>query len=158
VACSFTLHGLFGDGRVVPGTGVLLPKAPQPGADNLTAAIVANSFNGTVYFAGTATGGLAAPAALARVMLESQDTRAELEAAVAAPRVINVGVPDITYYEPSLPADVVNELRQQGHDLRAESGVGRANAIRCPLGLRIDATACQVATDKRGYGLGVVVQ
>src|SRR3546814_15140260 len=68
VACSFTMNGLFGAGRVVPGTGVLLPKAAQPGADNLSAAIIANSFNGTVYFAGTANGGLAAPAALTSVL------------------------------------------------------------------------------------------
>jgi gamma-glutamyltranspeptidase/glutathione hydrolase len=158
VACSFTVNGLFGDGRMVPGTGVLLPKAPQPGADNLSAAIIANSFNGTVYFAGTASGGLAAPAALARVMLESQNNGDDLEAAVAAPRVVNVGVPDTTYYEPSLAADVVNALRQYGHDLHPESVVGRANALRCPAGLRTDAPNCQVATDKRGFGLSVVVQ
>ena len=158
VACSFTMHGLFGAGRVVPGTGVLLPKAPQPGADNLSAAIVANRFNGTVYFAGTASGGLAAPAALTRVMLESQDSGEELEAAVAAPRLVNVGVPDVTYYEPSLPADLQNALRQYGHDLRPESGVGRANAFRCIAGLRVDPGTCQVATDRRGHGLGVVVQ
>src|SRR3546814_10189463 len=60
VACSFTMNGLFGDGRVVPGTGVLLPKAAQLGADNLTVAMIANNFNGTVYFASNASGGLAA--------------------------------------------------------------------------------------------------
>src|SRR3546814_18209751 len=93
------MNGLFGAGRVVPGTGVLLPKAAQPGADNLSAAIIANSFNGTVYFAGTASGGLAAPAALTRVMLESAGG-GDIDAAVAAPRVVNVGAPDVPYFEP----------------------------------------------------------
>src|SRR3546814_1934353 len=79
------MNGLFGAGRVVPGTGVLLPKAAQPGADNLSAAIIANSFNGTVYFAGTASGGLAAPAALTRVLLERAGG-GDIDAAVAAPR------------------------------------------------------------------------
>ncbi len=157
VACSFTMNGLFGDGRVVPGTGVLLPKAPALGADNLSAAIIANSFNGTVYFAGTASGGLAAPAALARVMLESQSS-GNLETAVAAPRIVNVATPDVTFYEPNLDASVLNGLRERGHDLRPEPGVGRANALFCPKGLRNDAPGCQVATDKRGHGLGVVVQ
>src|SRR3546814_12112118 len=64
VACSFTMNGLFGDGRIVPGTGVLLPKAAQLGADNLPVAMIANSFKGTVHFAGNASGGLAAPPAL----------------------------------------------------------------------------------------------
>jgi gamma-glutamyltranspeptidase/glutathione hydrolase len=156
VACSFSKNGLFGDGRMVPGTGVLLPKAAAVGADNLSAAIIANPFNGTVYFAGTASGGLAAPAALARVMLESQGQN--LEAAVAAPRVVNVGVPDTTFYEPTLDSAVMEALRQRGHDLRPESGVGRANAIYCPTGLRNDADSCQVATDRRGFGLGMTVQ
>ena len=158
VACSFSMNGLFGDGRMVPGTGVLLPKAAGVGADNLSVAIIANAFNGTVYFAGTASGGLAAPAALARVMLESQDQGQDLAAAVAAPRVINVGVPDTTFYEPSLDGAVVDALRQRGHDLRPEARVGRANAIYCPTGLRNEAGRCQVATDRRGFGLGVVVQ
>src|SRR3546814_19922936 len=85
VACSFTMNGLFGAGRVAPGTGVLLPKAAQPGADNLSAAIIATSFNGTVYFAGTATGGLADPAAPTRVLTGSAGGR-EFETAGAAPR------------------------------------------------------------------------
>src|SRR3546814_8416739 len=123
------MNGLFGDGRIVPGTGVLLPKAAQLGADNLTVAMIANSFNGTVYFAGTASGGLAAPAALARVMLESQVGGQDLAAAVATPRVINVSVPDTTYYEPGLDPAVLAALREYGHDLRSESGVGRANAL-----------------------------
>jgi gamma-glutamyltranspeptidase/glutathione hydrolase len=157
VVCSFTMNGLFGDGRVIPGTGVLVPKAPSLGADNLSAAIVANSFNGTVYFAGTASGGLAAPAALARVMLEAQSS-GNLEAAMAAPRIVNVASPDATFYEPNLDASVLNGLRERGHDLRPEPGVGRANALLCATGLRNDAPGCQVASDKRGHGLGIVVQ
>ncbi|GAB4373941.1 MAG: hypothetical protein Kow00114_36210 [Kiloniellaceae bacterium] len=158
VTCSFTMGGLFGDGRTVPGTGVLLPKATTPGADNLSAAIIANPFNGTVYFAGTASGGLAAPAALARVMLESTDGSDDLAGAVAAPRVVNIGAPDITYHEPSLDPAVVSALRERGHELRAESGVGQANALFCPGGLRGEPAGCLVETDKRGHGLAVIVQ
>jgi len=158
VACSFTMNGLFGDGRMLPGTGILLPKAATAGADNLSAAIIANPFNGTVYFAGTASGGLAAPAALSRVMLESQVTPENLEAAVAVPRIVNVGVPDITYYEPTLDAGIVEALHQRGHNLQQEAGVGRANALFCTGGLRNEPANCQAATDRRGYGLAVRVQ
>lgn len=158
VACSFTMNGLFGDGRMIPGTGVLLPKAPTLGADNLSVALIANDFNGTVYFAGTASGGLAAPAALTRVMLESQSNGGDLEAAIAAPRVVNVGAPDVTYHEPSLDPAVLAGLRQRGHDLRAESGVGRVNALLCPGGLRNETDSCQAASDRRGHGLAVRVQ
>jgi gamma-glutamyltranspeptidase/glutathione hydrolase len=158
VTCSFTMSGLFGDGRTVPGTGVILPKVAAPGADNLSTAIIGNPFNGTVYFAGTASGGLAAPAALTRVMLESVEGGGDLQAAVAAPRVVNVGSPDITYHEPSLDPAVLAALRERGHQLRAESGVGRANALFCPGGLRSEPGNCLVETDKRGHGLAVVVQ
>jgi gamma-glutamyltranspeptidase/glutathione hydrolase len=158
VACSFTMGGLFGDGRIVPGTGVMLPKAASLGADNLSASIIASPFNGTLYFAGTASGGLAAPAALARVMLETQLAPDNLEAAVAAPRVVNVGVPDISYYEPSLDPGIVAALRQRGHSLQPETGVGRANALFCPGGLRFEPEGCQAATDRRGHGLSVRVQ
>src|SRR3546814_20415560 len=109
------MNGLFGAGRVVPGTGVLLPKAAQPGADNLSAAIIANSFTGTVYFAGTASGGPAAPAALTRVMLESAGA-GELDAAVAAPRVIKVGPPDAPHIEPRPPAAVHNHAPPYDRD------------------------------------------
>jgi gamma-glutamyltranspeptidase / glutathione hydrolase len=158
VACSFTMNGLFGEGRMVPGTGVLLPKTVEPGGDNLSVAVVANAFNGSVFFAGTASGGLAAPAALARVMLESRGRGADLEAAVAAPRVVNVASPDVTFYEPTLAPEVLEALRQRGHDLRAEAGVGRANALMCPIGMRNEPGSCVVATDRRGFGLGFIVQ
>jgi len=158
VACSFTMNGLFGAGRQLPSTGIFLPKPPILGADNLSVALISNPFNGTVYFAGTASGGLAAPAALTRVMLESQAQPDSLEAAVAASRVVNIGEPDITYYEPSLDAGILAALRQRGHNLQPEAGVGRANALVCPGGLRNDTSNCQAAADKRGYGLSVRVQ
>src|SRR3546814_15341138 len=112
------MNGLFGAGRVVPGTGVLLPKAAQPGADNLSAAIIANSLNGTVYFAGPASGGHAAPAALTRLMLKSAVGGA-MDAAGEAARVVNVGAPEVTYCEPDVPAEVRNAQRPYGPDQRA---------------------------------------
>jgi gamma-glutamyltranspeptidase len=91
-------------------------------------------------------------------MLESQSDKDGLEAAVAAPRVVNVGMPDVTYYEPSLDPAALAALRQRGHSLVAEPGVGRANALSCPDGLRVDPDSCQVASDRRGFGLAVRVQ
>src|SRR3546814_19199989 len=99
VACSFTMNGLFGAGRVVPRTGVLLPKAAQPGADNLSAALIANRFNGTAYFAGPASGGLAAPAARTRALLESAGG-GDIDAPGAASRAGNVGAPEVPFLMP----------------------------------------------------------
>ncbi|WP_420347269.1 gamma-glutamyltransferase [Pelagibius sp.] len=158
VACSFSMNGLFGAGRLVPGTGILLPKPAAPGANSLSVGIVANPFNGNVYLAGTASGGLAAPAALARVMLEGIEPEASIEDALRAPRLVNVASPDVTFYEPDLEDSVLAGLRQRGHTLQPEAEVGRANAFKCPIGLRTDDLSCVVDTDRRGHGLAVRVQ
>ncbi|NIA68775.1 hypothetical protein HBA54_09245 [Pelagibius litoralis] len=158
VACSFSMNGLFGAGRMVAGTGVLLPKEAAQGANSLSAGIIANPFNGTLYFAGTASGGLAAPAALTRVMLEGSATNGTIDAALAAPRLVNVASPDVTFYEPGLDPAILSALRQWGHALQPEPGVGRANALKCPTGLLNDDSTCLVGTDSRGHGLSVRVQ
>ena len=158
VACSFSLNGLFGAGRMVPGTGIILPKETQPGANNLSVSIISNPFNGTVYFAGTTSGGLAAPAALARVMLEASPPEGSVEEALAAPRLVNVANPDVTFYEPDLDPAVLSSLRQMGHALQPEPGVGRAHALKCPTGLRDNNRSCMVGTDQRGHGLSIRVQ
>ena len=158
VACSFSINGLFGAGRVIPGTGVLVPREATPGANSLSTAIISNPLNGTVHFAATATGGLAAPAALTRVMLEGSGPDGAVAEAIAAPRLVNVADPDITFYEPSLDPAVLAALRQRGHDLQPEPGVGRANAFNCPSGLRVDNRDCVSGTDGRGFGLSVRAQ
>lgn len=158
VACSFSINGLFGAGRMIPGTGILVPREATPGANSLSAAIISNPLNGTVYFAATATGGLAAPAALTRVMLEGGGPEGSVAEAIAAPRLVNVADPDITFYEPSLDPSVLAALRQRGHDLQPEPGVGRANAFNCPAGLRFDNRTCVSGTDGRGFGLSVRAQ
>ncbi len=158
VVCSFSMNGLFGAGRVVPGTGILLPKPAAPGANSLSVGMVANPFNGNVYLAGTASGGLAAPAALARVMLEGIEPEVPVEDALGAPRLVNVASPDVTFYEPDLEDSVLAGLRQRGHTLQPEAEVGRANVLKCPAGLRTDDRTCVVGTDRRGHGLAIRVQ
>jgi len=158
VACSFSMNGLFGAGRVVPGTGILLPKPAASGANSLSVGMVANPFNGNVYLAGTASGGLAAPAALARVMLEGIEPEVPVEDALGAPRLVNVASPDVTFYEPDLEDSVLAGLRQRGHTLQPEAEVGRANVLKCPAGLRTDDRTCVVGTDRRGHGLAIRVQ
>ncbi|HEY5285326.1 MAG TPA: gamma-glutamyltransferase [Polyangia bacterium] len=60
--------------------------------------------------------------------------------AILAPRIHHQWEPDILYYEPSLPSDVVRALEPLGQRPRSRTDIGKANAIRrTPSGL--DAAA-----------------
>jgi len=153
VACSFTMNGLFGSGRVAPETGILIAAPVLPGAVLLTPVIVGNKNTGDLRFAGAASGGLAAPLALSRVMLDTLDGGEDLKAALDAPRVIHVGAPDVTWHEAALPAEVRQGLEARGHRLREVPNIGEVVALVCPGGILDDDEGCQVAVDRRGFGL-----
>lgn len=159
VSCSFTMNGLFGSGRVAPGTGVLLP-APRrslfDGGDSLSTVIVANTNTGVLRFLGTSAGGAAAPTTLVHLMLDSLTTDKGLSASMAEPRVHHGGAPDITFYEEG--SDAVAELEAKGHQTQSVPQIGQANAIYCPKGIVESPGICEVQADPRGHGLSSLVQ
>ena len=159
ISCNFSMNGLFGSGRVAPGTGVLLPaprRSPADGADSLSTVIVANTNTGVLRFVGSASGGAVASTSLARLMLDSLTTDEGLTAAMAAPRIHHGGVPDVTFFEEGSP--VVESLKAKGHATQAVPQIGQANAIYCPKGIVEAPGACEVVTDTRGHGLSSLVQ
>lgn len=158
VACSFTMNGLFGTGKTAPGTGVLLPEEGVAGANSLTPVIVASRANGELRFAGVANGGLAAPTALAGVMADTLIGGETLADAIAAPRVTHIGTPDVTWYEPSIEAGSVEDLRARGHRLSEAPVIGAVNALYCPDGLKGENRTCEIANDPRGFGLSARAQ
>jgi gamma-glutamyltranspeptidase/glutathione hydrolase len=127
VACALTMNNLFGTGRMVPGTGMLLAAAPtgrvQP--PPLPAMIIANDRVRALRFAGAASGGAGAPAALAQVALATVTNRGGLAEAIAAPR-------------PGL-----------------SQGEGRVSAVYCPSLFSAREISCAFASDPRGAGLAV---
>lgn len=160
VACGLTLNNPFGAGRVAPGTGILLAALPGPngrGPDALAPVLLVSDLFNVFYYAAVATGGSAAPSALANVT-----TRAlfgvEGEApqgALAAKRIHNGGIPDVTYYEQGMADDVVKALAAMGHRVEQTSSIGQVNVIFCPAGVpKKDGTSCATLTDPRGFGLG----
>jgi gamma-glutamyltranspeptidase/glutathione hydrolase len=153
VACSFTMNGLFGSGRVAPETGVLIAAPAQPGAVLLTPMIVGNKNTGDLRFAGAANGGLAAPLALARVMLDSLEAGESLKTALDAPRVIHVGAPDVTWHEAALADEIKAGLAARGHRLQEVPNIGEVIALFCPGGIKDNDESCEAAVDRRGFGL-----
>ncbi len=157
-ACTVTLNGLFGTGRVAPGTGVVLAAAPGPGGRGATALgpmLIVNENINAFFFAGAAAGGIAAPSALAGVALRTIEGDESLTAAIGAVRVLGTRVPDQIYYE-SINGGVARAaLGGRGDRLIEVPSLGRVNAIACLEGIPRNPETCTQATDPRGHGLAV---
>ena len=155
VACVVTMNNLFGSARFASTTGVLLAAARPPGPISLVPVIVANHNSREVLFAGAAAGGVAAPAVMAQVLADVFDGGVALDDAIRAPRLVNLGNPNLVVPEPDLPDSVVADLQRRGHHLSAPFGLGRVDAIYCSDGLRSRPDTCAAVTDRRGYGMAV---
>ena len=161
VACNVTMNDLFGTGRMIPGTGVILSPPPnQTGQDpfNLGPVLVTGHNNGSFYFAAAASGGVTAPTAIAQVFLDSIIGQQPLEQAVVAGRIHHNGEPDVVFHEPNTDQSVLQSLTDQGHGLQQADILGRVQAIWCPRAVENLKTGCQAKADPRGDGLSVVLQ
>jgi gamma-glutamyltranspeptidase/glutathione hydrolase len=156
VACSLTMNNNFGIGRMAKGTGVLLATAPidrTKGPTALSPIIIYNKNTNNLFFAGSVSGGIAAPTALINVISRAMIDNMKLDHAISAPRIHHSGVPDITFYEPHLAETTKSFLRQRGHQLAATPVLGLVNAVYCSGGLPRDPESCVVKSDPRGAGL-----
>jgi len=160
VACNFTLNDLFGSGRMLPGTGMVLAAAPnQTGQDpyNLGAMMYTSRAGGSFFYAAAASGGVAAPTALAQVFLAAAEDKEPLVTAIAAHRIHHNGSPDVVFYEPGTDPALLQDLTQHGHQLQQASILGRVQAIWCPRSSRNQDVGCQAAADPRGDGEALVL-
>jgi gamma-glutamyltranspeptidase/glutathione hydrolase len=161
VACNVTLDDLFGSGRMAPGTGIVLAPAPnQAGQDpfNIGPMMMTATANDQFYYAAAASGGVAAPTALAQVFLADVGAKQPLAQAIAAHRLHHNGLPDVVFYEPGTDAAMLQSLTGRGHQLQQAPVLGRVQAVWCPKSISSDTNACEVAADPRGDGLANLLQ
>ena len=144
VACVFTLNGLFGDGSVLPGTGIVVP-ASSGTDETLLPVIVVNDALRSVVLAGTATGGSASPVLMAQILTDVLDDGLSLDDAVGRPRVHHRGLPHVVFAE----GEAGEALAERGHVVEGVSEIGRVLAIHCPDGLRNAPDSCMAVTDPR---------
>lgn len=136
VACVFTMQGAFGDGKMAGGV-LLAPNAPAQSA-YLSPLLAVNPNVDQTFMAAAASGGAAAPVAVARVVLGVLTADEALSDAVAAPR--SQGGAAVAGTTVAEPADTI----------------GRVQALWCPAGLRRQQERCTAAADRRGFGLALI--
>jgi gamma-glutamyltranspeptidase/glutathione hydrolase len=154
VACSLTMNNLFGLGKMARGTGIIVAAAPVRGTGitALSPMIVVDRKENQLKFAAAASGGAAAPAALATVALETLVKGRTLAKAMAVKRVLDTGAPDVLVYEKGLSADTVTALTAQKYKLFEIESLGLVNAVSCPDGAPEETKSCKAAADPRGPG------
>ncbi|MCW8916881.1 MAG: gamma-glutamyltransferase family protein [Magnetovibrio sp.] len=156
VSCAVTMNASFGTGRVAAGTGVMLAAAPGTGGRGpvgLAPMLLINENSKEFRMAAGANGGAVAPVQLASTVARIVELEQSAKAAVAAPRVHNGGDPDVTYFEPSLPASAQAHLSALGHRTAATPVLGQVSVLSCPGGLPTNPVTCEMAADPRGAGL-----
>ncbi|CAA7618160.1 gamma-glutamyltransferase [Magnetospirillum sp. UT-4] len=157
VACNVTAYGLFGAGKVAPGTGVVLAAAPGPaGPPALGPVLVVNHNSNEVRLGAAASGGVTAPTALAQAVLSTHVEGRKLEEALASPRVHHSGQPDFVAVESGEFAADPAPLAARGHEVKTTQMPSRVNAFACGSG-RASFTNCRAASDPRGFGMATVV-
>jgi hypothetical protein len=126
IACEMTMNRLFGDRRLIPGTGVILAAALGNAGLPLGPMLTLSPQRESVDFAATASGGSAGASTLIAVFLDSVLRGRPLGDALAAKRVHGNGAPDMVLYEDGTPEAVVAGLSQRGHAMQP-SGPARAS-------------------------------
>lgn len=160
VACVLTMNNRFGIGRIAKGTGVMLAAVSNNlgrGPISMGPMIIVHEFTRQFHFAGAASGGVAAPTALANVAARTVLAEESLQSAMDRRRVHHGGAPDLTYYEPGISADTIAALTRRGHTVAATPRLGIVNAASCPEGLPRAPESCEVSSDRRGSGLSINV-
>ena len=156
-ACAVTLNSLFGTGRVAAGTGIVLAAAPGPGGRGATALgpmLIVNQNVNELFFAGAASGGVAAPTALVSVAARAVLADEPLDQALAAQRALGGLMPDVVYHEGG--ADGIESIfAGQGLRFAATPALGQVNAVYCARGIPPHPESCVAGSDPRGYGLAV---
>ena len=157
VACGVTTHGLFGLGRIIPGTGIILSGVPGPnGPPAITTMLTINPNTGEVHFAGAASGGGTGPEALAVSFLTAVEDAKPLNDALAVPRLIHPGTPDAVFVETGSIVQDPAALQKFGHKTSTVPMPSRVEALHCPGGYKNPGT-CETSTDPRGFGMAIMV-
>jgi gamma-glutamyltranspeptidase/glutathione hydrolase len=151
IACTVTLGGWFGGGRIATGTGMAIAAPPsRAGVLSMTPLLVVNTNTERAFMAlGSADTRYAAAAAI-ETLLGTFIEHRTLADILARPRLADDG--QSVLLEPEAD-DTAQALEQVGYHLTEMPRIGRVNAVYCPTDLPTESTACEAHPDPRGFGL-----
>lgn len=156
VACTVTLGGWFGSGRIASGTGVAMAAPPsRAGVLSMAPLLVVNTNTEKAFMALGSVDGRYAAAVAVETLLGTFVERRKLEDILARPRLADDG--QSVLLEPEAD-DTAQALEAVGYHLTEVQHMGRVNAIYCPTDLAVDSTACEAHPDPRGFGLAASVR
>jgi gamma-glutamyltranspeptidase / glutathione hydrolase len=156
IACNLTMNDLFGTGRMVPGTGIILAPAADArgaGAISLTPVMMTADGSGATYFVGAASGGPTAATTMVRLVLDTMVEGQPLDQAMSAKRLHHGGAPDVVLYEEGADPAILGSLTQRGHQVAPTGIIGRAAAMACTSSTTKSAQDCVARIDARTDGL-----
>lgn len=156
IACTVTLGGWFGSGRIAPGTGIAMAAPPSPaGVLSMTPLLVVNTNTEKAFMAlGSADGRYSAAAAVETLLGTFIEHRA-LKDILARPRLADDG--QSVLLEPEAD-DTALALEHAGYHVTEVPHIARVNAVYCPSDLPVESTACEAHPDPRGFGLAATVR
>lgn len=156
VACAFTMNGLFGSGRIAPGTGMFVAAPEVPGVQAVGGVgMMINEPTDQLIYAGAGSDLLAG---LIVPMVETLVLERPLVEAMSAPRVAPDFSSDAVLVERASMDATAPALESRGHTVRGAASLGRGTAIHCTSGNVLSEKACYAVADPRGYGLAAVLQ
>jgi gamma-glutamyltranspeptidase/glutathione hydrolase len=164
VACTVSMNGPLGAGKVAPSLGFILARpAGADGVPPVTATPIIlvgeerrKREEERVFLAATVTGGPGGTEALVDLALRTTGSDDSLEAILGGPRLYYADGADALVIEPGLPKDLQADLRRRGHTLHPAASGARINAIYCETGVPSGDQVCGALADPRGFGLGAV--
>ena len=157
VACNLVLGSPFGIGAWDSVTGMVPAATSMIGKSTAYVGpiVYVRSPDDHVVLAVAASGGIAAPAALAQVSVATLSDDIALDGALLAPRVLHLGVPDRVIVEPSMAQTAVESLVRRNHAVFRAAPVGFVNGLYCKAGLGRGSGGCTYRSDPRGSGLSL---
>lgn len=156
-ACTLTMNNIFGNGRMLPGYGIMMAAAPDVKGRTFTPTgpvMLSNEDQNRVYLAAASSGGVSAPTALVNVLARAAAGPQSLRDAMNAPRTHYGGQPDKVFVEAEMPAEIIESLRTRGNDVALTKSIGVVSAAYCPTGVPSkEGVQCFGAADPRGFGI-----
>lgn len=174
VANTYTLNYSFGNGRIIPGTGILMnnemldftakvgvanPFGLVQGANNAIAAgkrplssmspVLVLTHDGQPYIATGTPGGSRIISTMLQWLVHVIDDGYNIAQATDAPRMHSQAWPDVLYHEQGLSPDTLALLRSMGHHLQLSRAMGAVQSVAYRHGM------VSASVDARRIGAGV---